>query len=188
MIYMNTTAGVFCWTGGGRCLIIPVIPRFWLLPVDIPSKYYPLALALIFGLIRSSFLDLLCAAAVGYAFATVRISKIRGSVLRVGEGLRAWGCFGEFGYMFWGILYLILSACYKVIIWNFGVSHCRIAKKWVTGIKDNRLADSSSSSSVCAVTKNMREFSFSTDPVVFSRSTKDCVCRKEYVPSRWCFF
>lgn len=45
--------------------------RFFILPWDIPGKYYPLFLASIFGLMRRSWLDIYCAVGIGYAYADV---------------------------------------------------------------------------------------------------------------------
>lgn len=54
--------------------------RFFILPFDIPGKYYPLFLACLFGFLRGSFLDLWCAVGVGYAYADVSL---------------AWGCLDD---------------------------------------------------------------------------------------------
>lgn len=49
--------------------------RFFILPFDIPGKYYPLFLACLFGFLRGSFLDLWCAVGVGYAYADVSLAS-----------------------------------------------------------------------------------------------------------------
>ncbi|CAM9515852.1 unnamed protein product [Ascophyllum nodosum] len=68
--------------------------RFWIVPVDIPSKFYPLVLVFVFGLMRSTLLDLLCSAAVGYAYATGRMDRLKPSRSR----LAGWesGCLSNF--------------------------------------------------------------------------------------------
>lgn len=45
--------------------------RFFILPMDIPGKYYPLFLTVLFSLMRGRWFDLWCAVGVGYAYATV---------------------------------------------------------------------------------------------------------------------
>lgn len=46
--------------------------RFFILPWDIPGRYYPLFLACVFSFMRGSTLDLFCAVGIGYAYADVR--------------------------------------------------------------------------------------------------------------------
>lgn len=45
--------------------------RFFILPWDIPGRYYPLFLATLFSVMRGSWKDLFCAVGVGYAYADV---------------------------------------------------------------------------------------------------------------------
>lgn len=48
--------------------------RFFILPWDIPGKYYPLFLACMLSIMRGRSLDLFCAVGIGYAYAGVSVN------------------------------------------------------------------------------------------------------------------
>eukprot|EP00904_Undaria_pinnatifida_P002758 jgi/Undpi1/12483/HiC_scaffold_5.g02154.m1 len=78
-----------------ECMATPHTPRrFFILPFDIPGKYYPLFLALLFGLMRGIWRDLFCAVSVGYAYANGRLDRLKPSRSRVAD----WesGCLSNF--------------------------------------------------------------------------------------------
>eukprot|EP00752_Nemacystus_decipiens_P009960 g8883.t1 len=78
-----------------ECMATPDTPRrFFILPWEIPGKYYPLFLAFMLGIMRGSFLDLFCAVGIGYAYADGRLDRLKPSRARLAN----WesGCLANF--------------------------------------------------------------------------------------------
>ncbi|CAM9558414.1 unnamed protein product [Ectocarpus sp. 12 AP-2014] len=78
-----------------ECMATPDVPRrFFILPWDIPGKYYPLFLACLFSFMRGSWMDLFCAVGIGYAYADGRLDRLKPSRSR----LASWesGCLANF--------------------------------------------------------------------------------------------
>ncbi|CAN0389547.1 unnamed protein product [Ectocarpus sp. 12 AP-2014] len=78
-----------------ECMATPDVPRrFFILPWDIPGKYYPLFLACLFSFMRGSWMDLFCAVGIGYAYADGRLDRLKPSRSK----LASWesGCLANF--------------------------------------------------------------------------------------------
>eukprot|EP00903_Cladosiphon_okamuranus_P021424 g19693.t1 len=78
-----------------ECMATPNVPRkFFILPYDIPGKYYPVFLAFVYSIMGRSGPDLFVAMGVGYAYATGRLDRLKPSRSRLSN----WesGCLANF--------------------------------------------------------------------------------------------
>ncbi|CAM9877872.1 unnamed protein product [Pylaiella littoralis] len=78
-----------------ECMMTPDAPRrFFILPYDIPGRYYPLFLATVFAIMGRDFTGIFCAVGIGYAYAHGRLDSIKPSRSK----LASWesGCLANF--------------------------------------------------------------------------------------------
>lgn len=91
-------AEAMLWSAGGAWLLVIALlaiecledprptRRLFFLPIEVPTRYFPLALYALYSLFLGLRIDMLCALAVGYAYAQGRLDRLKPS----SSLLRSW--------------------------------------------------------------------------------------------------